>query len=146
MCRWWKSPDSKVRGANMGPSGANRTQEGPMLAPWTLLSGRADTCTGQTKSLAHLILSFRRPPKIMQISRIHNFYMYFAQTSKTLQLFGKSGNLTRQATNKQIVILASRRNAEEPERLPPLQHYSHARNVFPNIVYSSYLCMWTLGF
>ena len=32
-------PDSKVRGANMGPSGADRTQVGPMLAPWTLLSG-----------------------------------------------------------------------------------------------------------
>ena len=29
-------PDSKVYGANMG---ANRTQVGPMLAPWTMLSG-----------------------------------------------------------------------------------------------------------
>ena len=35
-----KGPDSKVHGANMGPSGADRTQVGPMLAPWTLLSGR----------------------------------------------------------------------------------------------------------
>ena len=26
-------PDSKVHGANMGLSGANRTQVGPMLAP-----------------------------------------------------------------------------------------------------------------
>ena len=32
-------PDSKVHGANMGPSGDDRTQMGPMLAPWTLLSG-----------------------------------------------------------------------------------------------------------
>ena len=32
--------DSKVHGANMGPSGADRTQVGPMLAPWTLLSGQ----------------------------------------------------------------------------------------------------------
>ena len=32
-------PDSKVHGANMGRSGAERTQVGPMLAPWTLLSG-----------------------------------------------------------------------------------------------------------
>ena len=36
-------PDSKVHGANMGPVwgpyGANRTQVGPMMAPWTLLSG-----------------------------------------------------------------------------------------------------------
>ena len=31
------SPDSKVHGANMGPSGADRTQVGPKLAPWTLL-------------------------------------------------------------------------------------------------------------
>ena len=32
-------PDSKVHGANMGPTWADRTQVGPMLAPWTLLSG-----------------------------------------------------------------------------------------------------------
>ena len=32
-------PDSKVRGANMGPSGADRTQVSPMLAQRTLLSG-----------------------------------------------------------------------------------------------------------
>ena len=33
------NPNSKVHGASMGPSGADRTQVGPMLAPWTLLSG-----------------------------------------------------------------------------------------------------------
>ena len=32
-------PESKAHGASMGPSGAYRTQVGPMLAPWTLLSG-----------------------------------------------------------------------------------------------------------
>ena len=32
-------PDSKVHGPTWGPSGADRTQVGPMLAPWTLLSG-----------------------------------------------------------------------------------------------------------
>ena len=32
-------PDSKVHGANMGPIWADRTQVGPMLASWTLLSG-----------------------------------------------------------------------------------------------------------
>ena len=32
-------PDSKVHGANMGLIWADRTQVGPMLAPWTLLSG-----------------------------------------------------------------------------------------------------------
>ena len=30
-------PDNKVYGANRGPPGADRTQVGPMLAPWTLL-------------------------------------------------------------------------------------------------------------
>ena len=33
-------PANKVHGTNMGPSGADRTQVGPMLAPWTLLSGQ----------------------------------------------------------------------------------------------------------
>ena len=31
-------PDSKVHGANMGPTAADRTQVGPMLAPWASLS------------------------------------------------------------------------------------------------------------
>ena len=35
------TPHSKVHGPNMGPSGADRTQVGSMLAPWTLLSGTA---------------------------------------------------------------------------------------------------------
>ena len=38
---------AKVHGATWGPSGADRTQVGPMLAPWTLLSGNCycrDTC------------------------------------------------------------------------------------------------------
>ena len=38
-CPTGNTPDSKVYGANMGPSGASRTQLGPMLVPWTLLSG-----------------------------------------------------------------------------------------------------------
>ena len=33
------TPVSKVHGANMGPPGACRPQVGPMLAPWSLLSG-----------------------------------------------------------------------------------------------------------
>ena len=32
-------PDSKVHGPTWRPSGADRTHVGPMLAPWTLLSG-----------------------------------------------------------------------------------------------------------
>ena len=34
-------PDNKVRGPTWGPSGVDSTQVGPMLAPWTLLSGVA---------------------------------------------------------------------------------------------------------
>ena len=33
------TPDSKVRVANMGPTGSCWPHVGPMLAPWTLLSG-----------------------------------------------------------------------------------------------------------
>ena len=40
-------PDNKVHGANMGHIWADRTQVGPMLTPWTLLSGeRARGCRG----------------------------------------------------------------------------------------------------
>ena len=39
VCRLWDAnPDSKVHGANMGSC---RPQMGPMLAPWTLPSGKA---------------------------------------------------------------------------------------------------------
>ena len=34
------NPDSKDHGANMGPTWVCRPQMGPMLAPWTLLSGK----------------------------------------------------------------------------------------------------------
>ena len=37
--RWRSSGPSSLMGPTRGPSGANRTQVGPMLAPWTLLSG-----------------------------------------------------------------------------------------------------------
>ena len=45
---FWKhvGPDSMVPGANMGPSGADRTQVGPMLAPRNLLSGALDKALG----------------------------------------------------------------------------------------------------
>ena len=32
-------PDGKVHGANMGPTWVLSAPDGPMLAPWTLLSG-----------------------------------------------------------------------------------------------------------
>ena len=43
---WWPTtigvkptPIARCLGSTWGPSGADRTQVGPMLAPWTLLSG-----------------------------------------------------------------------------------------------------------
>ena len=36
-------PDSKVHGANMGPTWVLSAPDGPMLAPWTLLSGMITT-------------------------------------------------------------------------------------------------------
>ena len=35
------NPDSKVHGAKMGPPVSCRPQMGPMMAPWTLLSGNS---------------------------------------------------------------------------------------------------------
>ena len=37
-------PDSKVHGPTWGPSGSCRPQMGPILAPWTLLSGQHCIC------------------------------------------------------------------------------------------------------
>ena len=46
----WTSSSLKAMfmGPTWGPSGADRTQVGPMLNPWTLLSGldKAPTCKG----------------------------------------------------------------------------------------------------
>ena len=39
-CTFRANPDSKVHGANMGPTRVLSAQMGPMLAPWTLLSGK----------------------------------------------------------------------------------------------------------
>ena len=38
-----------IMGPTWGPSGTDRTQVGPMLAPWTLLSGKVPTGTALTK-------------------------------------------------------------------------------------------------
>ena len=35
----WSTVIARYMGPTLGPSGADRTQVGPMLAPWTLLSG-----------------------------------------------------------------------------------------------------------
>ena len=38
-------PDGKVHGTNTGPPGSCRPQMGPILAPWSLLSGHLPTIT-----------------------------------------------------------------------------------------------------
>ena len=48
----YTDPHSKVHGDNWGPSGADRTQVGPMLAPWTLLSGEQSKSNSMADALA----------------------------------------------------------------------------------------------
>ena len=50
-------PDSKVHGAIMGPSGADRTQVGPMLAQGTLLSGKVSQRLAATR-LSKMVILF----------------------------------------------------------------------------------------
>ena len=56
-------PDSKVHGPTWGPPGSYRPQMGPMLAPWTLLSGwlpsspTPDTKRSQGSSPAQLTIT-----------------------------------------------------------------------------------------
>ena len=54
------SPDSKVHGTNMGPPGSCQPQMGPMLAPWTWLSGSVcvtwsphDFCRSRWRQVVH---------------------------------------------------------------------------------------------
>ena len=42
-------PDKKFHGANMGPTWGRQDPGGPMLAPWTLLSGIYDLSVTPTK-------------------------------------------------------------------------------------------------
>ena len=44
---------ARLMGPTWGPSGADRTQVGPMLAPWTLLSGMLSSYWGITGVLGH---------------------------------------------------------------------------------------------
>ena len=39
LSRWSHVPDNKVHGTNMGPIWGRQDPGGPMLVPWTLLSG-----------------------------------------------------------------------------------------------------------
>ena len=56
---------AKFMGPTWGPSGADRTQVGPMLAPWTLLS-RMPWCNHAMKSMD--CPSFEHPPPYIQFT------------------------------------------------------------------------------
>ena len=55
------SPIARFIGPTCGTSGADRTQVGPMLAPWTLLSGDVSLTTSQGKA------------SVKRISKLANF-------------------------------------------------------------------------
>ena len=53
-CRTGKNPVARFVGPTWGPSGADRTQAGPMLTPWTLLSENIvlrETCPNLTQKI-----------------------------------------------------------------------------------------------
>ena len=55
ICIWTKQPwQQAFVGPTWGPSGTDRTQVGPMLAPWTLLSGKFGTTAASFKSSTDL--------------------------------------------------------------------------------------------
>ena len=70
---WQTYPDSKVLGANMGPIWADRSHAGPMLAPWTLLSGHP--CL--------MARRYRKHKANMGHIRVKLFYMVYWQYSTT---------------------------------------------------------------
>ena len=63
-------PDSKVHGANMGPSGADRTQMGPMLAPWTLLSGYIYIKSKPTKEIRNNLYIYHKNTELCDVSTL----------------------------------------------------------------------------
>ena len=65
-------PASKVLGPTWGPSGADRTQVGPMLAPWTLLSGILQHTNVQWNNWAH----FRYPFQFLYIPKGITFWTF----------------------------------------------------------------------
>ena len=52
-------PDSKGHGTNMGPTWVLSAPDGPMLAPWTLLSGTQGHTINQQRDIDWLHVAFR---------------------------------------------------------------------------------------
>ena len=81
-----KVPDSKVHGANMGPSGAGRTQMGPMLARCTLLSGvtcsiKMGRCITTTKH-GFVLTSYERLGVISPATRLFVYHLMQSNIKK----------------------------------------------------------------
>ena len=72
-----RTPDSKFHGAIMGPIWGRQDPGGPMLAPWTLLSGCTYCDVGVAcKSLgtgSHYLIHamFLQPPDVMEANLLH---------------------------------------------------------------------------
>ena len=54
-CLQMTSLTARFMGPTWGPSGARRTQVGPMLASWSLLSGIIDKCSEWNGELGHVV-------------------------------------------------------------------------------------------
>ena len=71
------TPDSKVHGANMGPSGSCRPPMDPMLAPWTLLSGTVCEFRAELK-IANVVPIFKSSDEqFLQITDQYLSYQFF---------------------------------------------------------------------
>ena len=85
LIHWLSSPIARFIGPTWGQSGADRTQVGPMLAPWTLLSGIVGQFHTKISSLQPTALQFEitfwKNKSFMDFSALH-FAMYAALNDK----------------------------------------------------------------
>ena len=65
---------ARFMGPTWGPSGADRTQVGPMLAPWILLSGDAPP---------HVNISFCLFPGVWLYDRVYFLYVNYKEKQKS---------------------------------------------------------------
>ena len=56
-CTFITSQIARFMGPTKGPHGADRTQVGRMLAPWTLLSGLFPVCTSRIRYTCHTLMT-----------------------------------------------------------------------------------------
>ena len=74
-----RPPIAKFMGQTWGPSGANRTQVGPMLAPWTLLSGATTYYLNRWWLILSMHMCITRHQWVQNLRAVlslRNVYMY----------------------------------------------------------------------